>query len=163
MVSDLPADIALEEGSVEGLCWREGRHAWITDLPAHPSFIGRYRTRALGAKAAFLAPIRDEQGRTLSLLLFLGPVAFQGDVFLGQAAETLSRTLSLYLQRKAAERRLLHASMHDALTGLPNRAFLLQQLEKRLQSNERAALLYVDLDRYKLINDTLGHALATRR
>ena len=157
MVSDLPADIALEEGSVEGLCWREGRHAWITDLSAHASFIGRYRTRALGAKAAFLAPIRDEQGRTLSLLLFLGPVAFQGDVFLGQAAETLSRTLSLYLQRKAAERRLLHASMHDALTGLPNRAFLLQQLEKRLHSDERAALLYVDLDRYKLINDTLGH------
>lgn len=90
MVSDLPADIALEGGSVEGRCWREGRHAWITDLLAS-SFVGvrHDRTRALGARAAFLAPIRDEQGRTLSLLLFLGPIAFQGDVFLGQAAETL--------------------------------------------------------------------------
>ncbi|HLS55358.1 MAG TPA: EAL domain-containing protein [Zeimonas sp.] len=158
MIADLPAEIALDEDGVEGLCWREGRHAWITDLATYPGFTERYRTRALGANAAFLAPIRDEQGRTLSLLLFLGPVAFKGEQFLGQAAETLSRTLSLYLQRKAAERRLVHASMHDALTGLPNRAFLLQQLESRLQSNERAALLYVDLDRYKLINDTLGHA-----
>ena len=158
MVSDLPAEIVLARDSVEGNCWRDGRHAWITDLAAHPSFVERYRTGALGAKAAFLAPIGDEQGRTLGLLLFLGPVAFQGEAFLGQAAEILSRTLSLYLQRKAAERRLLLASMHDALTGLPNRAFLLQQLEARLKSGERAALLYVDLDRYKLINDTLGHA-----
>jgi diguanylate cyclase (GGDEF)-like protein/PAS domain S-box-containing protein len=158
MIADLPAEIPLDEDGVEGLCWREGRHAWITELATYPGFTERYRTRALDARAAFLAPIRDEQGRTLSLLLFLGPVAFKGEQFLGQAAETLSRTLSLYLQRKAAERRLVHASLHDALTGLPNRAFLLQQLETRLQSNERAALLYVDLDRYKLINDTLGHA-----
>ncbi len=158
MVSDLPAEFSPGEDSVEGRCWREGRHAWITDLQAHPAFATRYRIGALGAKAAFLAPIGDEQGRTLGLLLFLGPVAFRGEAFLGQAAETLSRTLSLYLQRKTAERRLLLASMHDALTGLPNRAFLLQQLEARLNSGERAALLYVDLDRYKLINDTLGHA-----
>ncbi|RPH66815.1 MAG: EAL domain-containing protein [Burkholderiales bacterium] len=158
MISELPAEIAPDEDGIEGRCWREGGHAWITDLTAHPAFTARYRTRALGARAAFLAPIRDEQGHTLSLLLFLGPVAFRGELFLEQAAETLSRTLSLYLQRKAAERRLMHASMHDALTGLPNRASLLQQLDARLQSNERAALLYVDLDRYKLINDTLGHA-----
>jgi diguanylate cyclase (GGDEF)-like protein/PAS domain S-box-containing protein len=158
MVSELPEEIAIDEGGVEGSCWHEGQHAWITDLAAHPVFTARYRTRSLGAKAAFIAPIRDEQGRTLSLLLFLGPDAFRGQEFLGQAAETLSRTLSLYLQRKAAEHRLLHASMHDALTGLANRASLLQQLDTRLQSGAPAALLYVDLDRYKLINDTLGHA-----
>lgn len=158
MVSDLPEEIALEEAGIEDRCWREGEHAWITDLAAHPVFVARYRTRALGAHAVFIAPIRDEHGRTMSLLLFLSPVAFRGASFLGHAADTLSRTLSLYLQRKAAERRLTFASLHDALTGLPNRAHLLQQLETRLQARERAALLYVDLDRYKLINDTLGHA-----
>ncbi|MBN9460749.1 MAG: EAL domain-containing protein [Burkholderiales bacterium] len=158
MVADLPAEIPLEDDGIEGQCWREGRHAWITDPAAHPAFAQRYRIRALGARAAFLAPVHDEHGHTMSLLLFLSPVAFRGEPFLGQAADTISRTLSLYLQRKAAESRLMHASLHDALTGLSNRAHLLQQLEACLEANRRVALLYVDLDRYKLINDTLGHA-----
>ncbi|MBN9426693.1 MAG: EAL domain-containing protein [Burkholderiales bacterium] len=158
MVSELPPVLPTDEDSPETACWRENRHAWITDLEQYPAFMQRYHARALGAKAAFLAPIRDERGQTMSLLLFLSPVAFHGELFLEQTAETLSRTLSMYLQRKDAELRLTHASQHDALTGLPNRAYLLQQLDARLKANERAALLYVDLDRYKLINDTLGHA-----
>jgi len=157
-VAALPDEIALDDGGVEDECWREGRDAWIADFGAHPSFAARYRTRALGANAAFVTVLRDEHGRAQSLLLFLAPVAFRGESFLRDAAETLSRTLSLYLQRKSVERRLTYASLHDALTGLPNRAHLLQKLDERLQAGERAALLYVDLDRYKLINDTLGHS-----
>lgn len=156
-IAELPDEFVPDEGGIEDACWREGRDAWVTELGTYPSFVARYRTRALGAHAAFAAALRDERGRTLGLLLFLAPVAFRGESFLAQTAETLSRTLSLYLQRKAAERRLTHASLHDALTGLPNRAHLLQQLDVRLRAGERAALLYVDLDRYKLINDTLGH------
>ncbi|MGD9943136.1 MAG: EAL domain-containing protein [Burkholderiaceae bacterium] len=158
MVAELPARLPLSDDTPESLCWRESRHAWITDLERQPAFVARYHTRSLGAKAAFLAPIRDGQGQTMSLLLFLSPAAFRGELFLEQVAETLSRTLSMYLQRKDAELRLTRASQHDALTGLPNRAFLLQQLDLRLRAREPAALLYVDLDRYKLINDTLGHA-----
>lgn len=156
-IAALSDEILLDEGDVEDECWRNARDAWITDLAAHPSFAARYRTRALGANAAFVAVVRDERGRASSLLLFLAPVAFRGESFLREVAEMLSRTLSLYLQRKAAERRLTYASLHDALTGLPNRASLLQQLDARLRAGEHAALLYVDLDRYKLINDTLGH------
>jgi diguanylate cyclase (GGDEF)-like protein len=76
-----------------------------------------------------------------------------------QLAEILSRTMSLYLQRKNAEQRLIHASLHDALTGLPNRVYLTHQLEDVLRMGKPAAVLYVDLDRYKLINDTLGHSV----
>jgi len=157
-VAALPDEIALDDGGIEDQCWREARDAWITDFGAHPSFVARYRTRALGANAAFVTVLRDEHERPQSLLLFLAPVAFRGEGFLREAAETLSRTLSQYLQRKSVERRLTYASLHDALTGLPNRAHLLQKLDERLQAGERAALLYVDLDRYKLINDTLGHS-----
>jgi diguanylate cyclase (GGDEF)-like protein len=55
-----------------------------------------------------------------------------------------------------ASRTLAHQSVHDALTGLPNRRYLDQYLE---QSNpaERHAFLHVDLDRFKEVNDTLGH------
>ncbi len=106
-----------------------------------------------------MAPILDENHNVLSALLFFSPVGFRADQFLGQVAEILSRTLSLYLQRKNAEKRLLHASLHDALTGLPNRVYLTHQLEAKVKAEEPAAVLYVDLDRYKLINDTLGHSI----
>ena len=63
--------------------------------------------------------------------------------------------------RKAAEERIAHMAQHDGLTGLPNRALLqdrLQQAMARAQrEGHRLALLYVDLDRLKPINDSLGH------
>ncbi|MGH7507490.1 MAG: sensor domain-containing phosphodiesterase, partial [Longimicrobiales bacterium] len=64
--------------------------------------------------------------------------------------------------RKRAEEQLLHNAFHDALTSLPNRALFLDRLERVLvHSNRRPgyrfAVLFVDLDRFKLINDTMGH------
>lgn len=66
--------------------------------------------------------------------------------------------------RKKAEQHLQHAARHDPLTGLANRMRLDEQLQQALQRQEKlgareAALLFVDLDRFKLINDSLGHAI----
>lgn len=62
-------------------------------------------------------------------------------------------------QRRVAER-LTHAARHDDLTGLPNRSYLLQMLAERLQDARPGSLavLFVDLDRFKEVNDSLGHA-----
>ncbi|MEM8905503.1 MAG: EAL domain-containing protein, partial [Actinomycetota bacterium] len=59
---------------------------------------------------------------------------------------------------KMLERRLDHEATHDALTGLPNRAGLLRRLSSLRGARRTGALLFVDLDGFKAINDSLGHA-----
>ena len=70
-------------------------------------------------------------------------------------------------QRRAAEEQLHHAARHDPLTGLANRARLSELLQQAVQRRQRpgareAALLFIDLDRFKLINDSLGHQTGDR-
>ena len=68
--------------------------------------------------------------------------------------------------RKDAEQRLNHAAHHDPLTGLANRMRLDEQMQKtfmkRRKGGAHEALLFIDLDRFKLINDSLGHNVGDR-
>ena len=65
-------------------------------------------------------------------------------------------------ERKLQQARLEHQAVHDSLTGLPNRRYLFRELDRVLanwKSGERGALLMMDLDRFKEVNDTLGHTV----
>ena len=64
--------------------------------------------------------------------------------------------------RKLAEEKLQYEATHDALTGLPNRAFFMSRLEAALERaqenpNHKVSILFIDLDRFKVVNDSLGH------
>ncbi|HKI16591.1 MAG TPA: diguanylate cyclase, partial [Isosphaeraceae bacterium] len=78
------------------------------------------------------------------------------------AAVRMSGSQSDITQRKAAEDRLQHDAFHDSLTGLPNRALLLDRLGQALartkrRADYRFAILFLDIDGFKFVNDSLGH------
>lgn len=80
----------------------------------------------------------------------------------GSSLSFIEGTIEDITDRKRAEERVQYLAFYDALTGLPNRTLLQDRLEKALASarrhNERVGVLFVDLDHFKGINDTLGHS-----
>ncbi len=73
-------------------------------------------------------------------------------------------SLSDVSKRRAAEDRLRHEALYDGLTGLPNRALLLDRLRQSLARSKRhpelrCGLLFLDVDRFKFVNDSLGHSV----
>lgn len=73
--------------------------------------------------------------------------------------QTLANALAGSVARRAAEDRVRHQAVHDPLTGLPNRVLLLERLGEELaRPGGRLAVILLDVDNFKLINDSLGHA-----
>jgi diguanylate cyclase (GGDEF)-like protein/PAS domain S-box-containing protein len=69
-------------------------------------------------------------------------------------------------ERRALRERLAHAAIHDPLTGLPNRVLFLDRLDRALsravRHHRRVAVIFLDLDRFKLVNDSMGHDTGDR-
>jgi len=79
-------------------------------------------------------------------------------------ATRMAGSISDITERRQAERQLQHDALHDSLTGLPNRALFMDRLEQALRRFERDpavgyAVLFLDIDRFKLVNDTFSHAV----
>ena len=150
------------------LAYQSGKAVAVPDLATEDRF-PRFAAPAIaaGLAAVFTFPLRHDGGCIGALDLYRdtpGPL----DAHDLRAAQTLADVVTAYLLNAQARtnayeasERFKHGSLHDSLTGLPNRRLLHERIDhaaKRAnRSRTSAAILFADLDGFKLINDQYGH------
>jgi diguanylate cyclase (GGDEF)-like protein len=109
------------------------------------------------------APLVTTDGQAIGALCVMDTVARSLSTRQAEALRVLARQVINQIELRQAQRRLVQAALHDALTGLPNRVLLVDRIEQciaraRSRGDYHFAVLYLDLDRFKVINDSMDHS-----
>ncbi|QPF72063.1 EAL domain-containing protein [Roseateles sp. DAIF2] len=154
-------------GPTTGSC---GTAAWrneavrVDDIARDPLWADyKHLILPLGYVACWSTPIRNSQGRVIGSFAFYyrEPVGAAPQSFHQQLVDACTHLCMLALEREHARQRIRQLAFYDGLTGLPNRSLLQAKADQAIASatrnDEQLAVLFLDLDRFKQVNDSLGH------
>jgi diguanylate cyclase (GGDEF)-like protein/PAS domain S-box-containing protein len=140
-----------------------GEPVLVTDIATDPLW-DKYRALYAdsGLRACWSSPICDHQGKVVGTFAFYYRESRGPDALHRQLVDVCLHLCALAIERNATRQRIHQLAFFDGLTGLPNRVMFHSSAERALaslqQGNHSGALLFVDLDRFKQVNDTQGLA-----
>lgn len=154
--------IGPEEGSCGTAAWTNAS-VIVADI-AHDPLWRNYLHLVEGVnyRACWSTPIRSSRGDVIGTFALYSPKSSIPDGKLNELIGIAAHLAGIAIERRNTEEHVQFLATHDGLTGLPNRHSMDLALETALASAKQAgtslALAFLDLDNFKLVNDTLGHA-----
>lgn len=156
---------AMQEAGGTGFCTlaaREKRTLIVRDIEAE-MIGGSFREHALacGLRACWSTPILSSTHTVLGTLVLYHREPFEPSEEEKELVNDYARTLGIAIERHQSEERIEQLAFYDPMTHLPNRQLLMDRLGQRLAASTRSqqyeAVLFIDLDNFKMLNDTHGH------
>lgn len=152
------------EGLV-GSVWLSGQATWVEDVSTDRRFLRRQSARGCGLWSGYVFPVSyasaDGEPHRPGVLEFYSSLARQPEAQLPRLSATIGALIAQTAQRLEQEACIRHLAQVDELTGLANRSHFYLQLERECARSAKTGgafgLMFIDLDRFKPINDAFGH------
>lgn len=148
-----------------GHVWSTGQAGWIEDMKNDHTFLRRDAARECGLESGYAFPVSyvagDGRRHIIGVLEFFSSLTRQHDAQLPNLSAVIGGLIAQAVQRMEQQELMRRLAQTDDLTGLANRSYfhqLLGEMSEEAGSTDKLfGLLYIDLDRFKPINDAFGH------